>query len=784
MARYIGETWSIPLESTGFCHNKNIDTISTSDIVHPSCNVYLNEGGIRKRPGTSIVDTNIMFAIGDPVLDGSGLDDLSSGTVYTNITAATTFTVQITTAAATDKFKWMRTGSSWTENVSITGAEQTLEYGFKITFAATTGHTLDDSWTIDIVGSEVMGLFDFTCGAVQKVMRATNDGQIWYDDEHTLDIYLVSAVTAAGGNSGTDDLTADTAFSGGAEWDYKVEIDGNGGIETSTLGVGGAGYNAGDTFTVDGGSTLATGTVATVAAGVVLTYSLTGSGAGYSVADGVATTKVTGAGAGLTVNITALHDMFKWSVDNGANWKSPVMNTITGEHQSLEDKISIDFGSITGHDVGDKWTFTTDLVTWASDKLTQFSQWGNDLYICNGYNIPVQWNGSDAFVVNFSYMPSDWSNVTHSFPRYMIAHGKGNSVRNWAIGCTANPYTVYASPSGDYDDFCDANVLTFYITTNDGQGLVGQAVFGDKLFIFGNNKNFIMEDSDTNTDNWGWSESSWAGGVHHGELIVRIPNDIICMTETGEIYSVSTSENYGDFQSASLSRPSFIHDWIKKHVNLTQIDRFHGIYDPVIRAVIYFVVREGQTDIDTALIYFIDKDPAHAWSILNNISYVSGYSARCSALVETATAGKRIYTGGYAGELWRLGELNRNDEGKAYVANARLAITVFNNERQKKRYDRIKIVAVAEGSCDATIKWWIDGRLINEETINFATAGGVLGTFILGTDILGGKNILEISTDVGCIGKRIQVEISNAVANEDFFMSQIMIDHLQIGKAA
>ncbi len=77
---------------------------------------------------------------------GSGLNDaLYSGT-YTG-SGNKDYIVKISTAAGTDKFDWSDDGgTNYTTGVSITGSAQTLSNGVKITFAATTGHTLADEW--------------------------------------------------------------------------------------------------------------------------------------------------------------------------------------------------------------------------------------------------------------------------------------------------------------------------------------------------------------------------------------------------------------------------------------------------------------------------------------------------------------------------------------------------------------------------------------------------------------------------------------------------------------
>jgi uncharacterized protein DUF3383 len=69
----------------------------------------------------------------------------------------------------------------------------------------------------------------------------------------------------------------------------------------------GTGYSVGSTFSIAGGSTLATGTVTAESGGIPSAITINGysSGTGYTTATNVATTELTGGGSGLTVNTTA-----------------------------------------------------------------------------------------------------------------------------------------------------------------------------------------------------------------------------------------------------------------------------------------------------------------------------------------------------------------------------------------------------------------------------------------------------------------------------------------------
>lgn len=99
-------------------------------------------------------------------------------------------------------------------------------------------------------------------------------------------------------------------FSTGHISNTALNMGGNSGIFTSTLGVGGTGYAPNDTFTVASGNMDATGVVDTVGGGGVVTaYHIISAGSNYAVTAGAPTAQAgaqPGVGTGLTINITAV----------------------------------------------------------------------------------------------------------------------------------------------------------------------------------------------------------------------------------------------------------------------------------------------------------------------------------------------------------------------------------------------------------------------------------------------------------------------------------------------
>jgi len=81
---------------------------------------------------------------------GRGLDDLTADVDDYTGSNPLIYRVQIDATGTPDTFKWSDDGgATWNATgVAITGAAQTLNNGVTITFAATTGHTLNDYWDI------------------------------------------------------------------------------------------------------------------------------------------------------------------------------------------------------------------------------------------------------------------------------------------------------------------------------------------------------------------------------------------------------------------------------------------------------------------------------------------------------------------------------------------------------------------------------------------------------------------------------------------------------------
>lgn len=427
----------------------------------------------------------------------------------------------------------------------------------------------------------------------------------------------------------------------------------------------------------------------------------------------------------------------------------------------------------------------------ATGKVVHFTVFEDTLYICNGANRPQTWDGVAASTSNLANIPSDWSGS--NFPKQMVVHGRGAARGLWAYGVPSAPEKIYAAADNG-DDFSDANVTTLSIDTGDGFGVVALVEYGERLIAIGKRRGYLIDDNDAVRANWGYSPAQWEGGVASERLVVRTPNDVIVVGEDGEIFSIITTQTTGDYAATSLARPAHIHVWIKDHVDLAQLaTAAHAAWDPNLRAVKIFVVRQDQGQVDTALVYFVDRPPEEAWT---RHLYAADDFASCSTLVRAAAGDFQVYVGGHDGYVRRLEDPDTAlDDGVAYRNGYTTPELGMDDPRALKRFDVGWLVMQRQGGESVAVNLHIDGSAVadvyslvdeSDNPIVDESDNEVIGVVLTDFTVTpSGVGLLSNeSFEIGGVGIRLRTDVYGRVDGERFFISQEMIDFTPLGAAA
>ncbi|MFQ5915722.1 MAG: hypothetical protein ACE5JS_21325 [Nitrospinota bacterium] len=437
--------------------------------------------------------------------------------------------------------------------------------------------------------------------------------------------------------------------------------------------------------------------------------------------------------------------------------------------------------------------YSTELKTGlTANKISSFAVFKDQLYICNGADRPQVWDGVAATTSDITNIPTDWTGT--AWPKAMIVHGRGASESLWAWGVPGLEEKIYVSQNGA-DNFSDAQVTILSIETGDGFGIVALAEYLQTLVAFGKRRSYIIDDESTDRTQWGYNPARWDGGAASNRLVVRTPNDLVAMQEDGEIYSVVRAQEVLDLRAVSIARPAHIHVWIGDNVDLSQIDDFHMIYDPALRAILFFVIRNGESRSDSAMAFFIDRPAEEAWV---NRRYYKNYFASSSGLVRVAAGDWRIYLGGYTGFAWKLEDESFLDDGEYYYSGFTTPELAFEDPRGEKQFDRAHLVLRRMGSETIQAHLFVDGDaivggffLVDENGNNVVDESGnlIIGyefdpyTFQMTAPppLTSPQRLSSAQHAIGRNGRRIQSEIFQTVAGERMFVAQILYDFKPLG---
>jgi len=379
-----------------------------------------------------------------------------------------------------------------------------------------------------------------------------------------------------------------------------------------------------------------------------------------------------------------------------------------------------------------------------------------------------------------SNIPTDWGMVG---PKQFLIRRAGNSNRLVAIGVPGHENEVYYSDA-DSDDFSDVNVEIVSVEVGEAGGLIGGVEFGNRLIVFSKTQAFIIDDSDATPANWTWDRAQWTGGAEYWRLICRTQNDLFAMVGEGDIYSVVTAQEYGDYRAASVARPAWVHRWIKDNIDLTRLDEAHSVYDPELRCVYWFLPRDGSSFVDMALLYFIDRPAEEAWMLQDNLASDSGFRATCSAYGQVPSESfSRVLTGGPVGKVWYLNsdESLLSDDSADYEAGFSTTHLHQGNPRSRKRYKYGHVLSVVEGDFELEIDIYVDGIYKTTKSVSLGTEAGSYGSGLYGTATYGGDDYLIADFPINYIGTRLQYRVRNNNAGEDFFAARLMTDFKELG---
>lgn len=402
-------------------------------------------------------------------------------------------------------------------------------------------------------------------------------------------------------------------------------------------------------------------------------------------------------------------------------------------------------------------SFSNVLTGLTSGAVPSYTTFDDLLIIGSDLDVPKSWDGSTA------------QNLAGSPPNFAFSEvHKGHL---FASGVDANPSTLYYSVPFNPEDWSSAGSGSIQIDPNDGDRITGIKSHRGELIVFkGPHKGSIHRITGSSSTNFAHvPHVSGIGSVGH-DTIFRLRSDLGFMWSDGSIHTLDSTAAYGDYNNSSLTFP--INSWISERVNKAYLGKSRAVTwdDRGIVLINYPIDSDTIPNFILMIDYRFNPVRMAPWPV---------FDGDCSALalmVDESDIGRRVpIIGSEDGFLRKLGQSSRSIDGATaipFVVDT--PYLDYGDAFLEKTFERCALGIYPKNDGNITFGWTRDDNA--EQTTTIGQGGtSALGSFTLGTDVLGGSRFVNrfFDTQEGGQFRSISYSVRNSANSEDVELHNI-----------
>ena len=408
----------------------------------------------------------------------------------------------------------------------------------------------------------------------------------------------------------------------------------------------------------------------------------------------------------------------------------------------VNDKIYHDGGS------GSFSSLTTGLEVGAVPHYSTF----NDLLVISStstVDVPKSWD------------QSTFQNLAGSPPRFSFSIK--HQGKHWAAGNWAVPYRLYYTVTGSPEDWTGAGSGSIDIDPGDGDRIVAIFSWKNDLWVFkGPHKLSIHRITGATPSTF--ARTTFVQGISaaNQHCVFEMGDDLGFISPRGTVHSLKTTDAYGDYNQSYLNYP--ILSWCRDNMNMSRYQYWQTCTDPLRGYTLVAFPLAGITNNTRCLLldwrFLAQGEPYPRWSLWDFGSFASlGYC------LDTSNR-PRIFAGGYDGYVYRLDQSTRTHNSTSINYDIKTPFLTYGSEYHLKSLSAASVGIAARSTSTVTFGWQADGTTAQTTTFT-QSAGSALGSFVLGTDSLGGASftqrfLQELHGEFRSVQYRINENTNNA----------------------
>lgn len=359
--------------------------------------------------------------------------------------------------------------------------------------------------------------------------------------------------------------------------------------------------------------------------------------------------------------------------------------------------------------------------------------------------------------------PADWSGTNQ--PYFGLVHED----RLWGGGNLNDPHRLYYSLTTDHEDMSGGTISIF---PGEGQQLIHAFSYKGFIIAFKDVGIYAVDTTDPTVSNWKVKRISRTIGPAWIGSVTPVEDDIIFIDQTGSIRTLGGIDQFGDVGTRSIGDPSEINTFIRDNLTFNETHKWKSIYYSHKRELHFSVTGIGATTNNARLVMDINKEiPRFRYSTRDNA--VSLWLRRENSI-------PRLMMGDDIGFVWKLDREDRSKDSQGYEGTFQSAHIDFSQIDAKlgtmrKNGRFLELVVEPKGNWNLSMDILWDGAYHETVQFNMGTTGAALGSFVFGTDKLGGGQVLNKKRKITSGGRRISLVGSNSGAGQDFSVARFFL---------
>lgn len=421
-------------------------------------------------------------------------------------------------------------------------------------------------------------------------------------------------------------------------------------------------------------------------------------------------------------------------------------------------------------------TFATTLASGltVSSVIPRFVEGGKEaaannrkLFVFTWKNAVQVLSADGATTAALATPPADWTGA------HQPAFGCNHEGRMWGGGNDNDPHRMYYSLTTNHEDFTSAGAGSISVYPGEGEKLVAAFAFRSAIICFKYPRGiYLIDTSDPTTTNWKVTKINGNLGAAGYGCAVQVEDDVVFVDASGQIRRLSAVNEFGDVGTIGLDDQSKMTAYIRDNLNISQAATWRTVYYARKREVHIACTATGATANNYRLVIDFNQGRPR-FRISTRDVPICMFLAMRSGL-------QTLYHGDASGFIWEMDTTTRSKAGVGYASSFQTPHLDLSHIDPaygtiKKNGKYLELVVDPKGNHDLSVDVFWDGIYHETLLFNMGSTGTALGTFVLGTSALGGRQVLNKKRKLTGRGRRISLIGRNNGAAQDFSVAKFYL---------